>query len=312
MKNFLNFSLILTIVIAVFTGCGRTSVTLDIDNSRFLDKSIASSKVEQAIKTGAMRKGWRIKKINNGLVEASITVRGKHFVAVNINYTDKGYKISYKNSENMNYVAATKEIHPNYNKWVSILEQNINVELSNLGMGSAIAPIIQESKTITATKPKVTSGLSLQGKTIYIKPMVTFSARSNVAANIKTECTLPQAISDNIVKFATQRGINIESKNTIGKNDLELKIQIESAISAGNAGIGHNKYVTISGAIVKGDITYYTFDAARLSGGGYFGVYRSSCSVLGSIAKSLGRDVGTWLSDPYNGAMLGDTQLIRK
>jgi len=64
--------------------------------------------------------------------------------------------------------------------------------------------------------------------------------------------------------------------------------------------------------LVKGHAKYYTFDAGRLSGGGYFGAYRSSCSVLGRIARALGKDVANWLIHPYDEAMLGDTELIRK
>lgn len=93
---------------------------------------------------------------------------------------------------------------------------------------------------------------------------------------------------------------------------LDLKIQIEEAISAGNAAIGHNKFVVISGGVAKGKTEYYSFDAARRSGGRYWGAYRSSCSVLGRIARALGKDVAHWLANPYDKAMMGDTQFIRR
>jgi hypothetical protein len=142
--------------------------------------------------------------------------------------------------------------------------------------------------------------------------MVPYAPRARVKANIKQECTLPEALAKDIAKYAAEQGLNVVVKDKIKPNEYELKVQIEEAISAGNAAIGHNKYVVISGSIVKGETRYYSFDAARLSGGGYFGAYRSSCSVLGGIARRLGKDTALWLSNPYNGAELGDTQLIRK
>jgi hypothetical protein len=148
MGKIFNLGLLLIISAVLFTGCGRTSVVQNIDNSQFFDKSAKSANlVARAIKSGAMRKGWRTRKVRNGLIIASITVRGKYFVAVNIKYDAKGYAISYKNSRNMKYDPTTKSIHPSYNKWVHILEQNINYELSNLGMDDSPKVSTKMAKT---------------------------------------------------------------------------------------------------------------------------------------------------------------------
>ena len=310
MVKILKYGLLVVIATILFTGCGRTGVIQNVDNSQFFNKSVKSANlIARAIKSGAMRKGWRTRKVRNGLIVASITVRGKYFVAVNINYDAKGYVISYKNSRNMKYDPVKKTIHPSYNKWVRILEQNINYELSNLGMDDT--PMVSQKIVKTKTYKKGAK-LNLNGKTIYIKPMVRFAPRSRVASNIKTECTLPKALADSIVEYSANSGVNVVFKNHIKPNELELKVQIEEAISAGNAAIGHNKFVVISGGVVKGKTKYYSFDAARRSGGGYWGAYRSSCSVLGRIARALGKDVAHWLANPYDKAMMGDTQFIRK
>jgi hypothetical protein len=207
----------------------------------------------------------------------------------------------------MNYNSTTKAIHKNYNKWVRLLQNSINFQLDNLGMSRATQYKSQVTNKRTYKKDK---GLKLSGKAIYIKPYTKFAPNSRIAQNIKTECTLQRAITDSIVKYSSNSGLTVIVKNNIKANELQLKVQIEQAISAGNAAIGHNKFVTISGTIVKGNKKYYSFNAARLSGGGYFGAYRSSCSVLGKIASALGKDVSIWLTNPYNKAMMGDTQLI--
>ena len=69
--------------------------------------------------------------------------------------------------------------------------------------------------------------------------------------------------------------------------------------------------MVIEGSLIKGGTKYSSFKAARRSGGGFFGGYRSSCSVLAKITKALGQDTASWLVDPYDNAKLGDVQLIR-
>ena len=310
MKNVLRFMFWLAIISLLFSGCGKLNTIQGLDDTHYFEKSVPQSRVAKAIRMGASRKGWRTRKVKNGLIIANITVRGKYFVSVYISYDSKGYKISYKDSRNLKYNPANNSIHPSYNKWTRILEKNINYELSNV-----YATDEPQKFTSTEHKKKIykkRSKINLNGKTIYIKPFVPFARHSRVKHNIKTECTLPKALADSIVKYAAADGIDVVMKNRIKPNQIELKVQIDEAVSSGNAFVGHNKFVVISGGLVKGHAKYYTFDAGRLSGGGYFGAYRSSCSVLGRIARALGKDVANWLAHPYDVAMLGDTELIRK
>ncbi len=316
MKKIYQIALLGLVMIGLVTGCGQAPTIQNIDNANYFEKSVAKTDVAKAIKRGAASKGWRTKIVKDGLIEANILVRNKYFVAVNIPYNAKGYKILYKSSRNLKYDPATKTIHGSYNKWTKLLADRINYELENIGMSSSmgsasamqVAPVA--TKTTTKKQPKG-KAIDLNGKTIYIKSMVPFAPNSRVKANIKQECTIPTALANDIAKYAAAQGINIEIKDNIKPNELELKVQIDRAVSAGNAAIGHNKFVVISGVIMKGNTRYYSFDAARLSGGGYFGVYRSSCSVLGGIARRLGKDVASWLTNPYDRAELGDVQLIR-
>lgn len=305
------------VVIGLVTGCGQAPTVQNINNSNYFAQAQAKSSVANAIKRGASSKGWRTKTIKSGLIEANILVRGKYFVAVNIPYNAKGYKIEYKSTRNLKYDPATKTIHKSYNKWTNILSQRINYELENIGMQSAagttttmaVAPVA--TKTAPTKKYKKGGKLNLKGKTIYIKPEIAYTSNSRVSTAIKQECTLPQALSENIVKKSIAQGVNIEVKRAIKSTDIELKIDIIDAVSSGNAAIGHNKFMVITGTLIKDGKAYSSFKAARLSGGGYFGAYRSSCSVLARITKALGQDTAGWLQDPYDGARLGDAQLIR-
>lgn len=330
MKKILHISILLLIMGLVLTGCGQTPTVQNIDNSNYFAKSQAKTDVAKAIQRGAARKGWRTKLISDGLIEANINVRGKYFVAVNINYDSKGYKISYNKTRNLKYNKAENTIHGSYNKWVNYLSQSIDYELQSIGMNAPQAVVVnpvvvgrhpyaapqvvvvQNAQQQNPIHKKKGKDINLKDKTIYIKSIVPYAPQSRVQANIKQECTLQTAVAQDIVSAASAQGLNVVIKDKIKPNELELKVQIEGAVSAGNAMVGHSKYVSISGVIVKGKTKYYAFDAARLSGGGYFGVYRSSCSVLGGISRRLGKDTAGWLLDPYHNAELGDTQLIRR
>jgi hypothetical protein len=74
----------------------------------------------------------------------------------------------------------------------------------------------------------------------------------------------------------------------------------------GNAFIGHSKYSRISGALYQDGDRVAGFRAVRASMGGAFAGYKGSCSVLGRTMKALGKDIAQWLTNPDDGAELGD------
>lgn len=321
MKRILSYCGMLLMVLLIATGCGGAKVQ-NIDNSGYISGSkVTTSKVERAIKKGAARKGWMTKRVKTGLLEARNNVRGRHLVVVNINYNTKGYKITYKDSQNMKYNPETQTIHGNYNKWVASLERNINYELSQIGVAGNVTSSSSSSQPVTHIQPKAKTAKStnykyagdanLQGKTIYIKNITPYSSSSRIADNIKAECTLDQQLAEFVKKYAQQNGLKVEYKNNVKSTDLFLDLQITNAVSQGGAFRGHNKFVTIQGTLAKGSKSYGSFKAGRISGGGFWGAYKSSCSVLGRTVNTLGQDVAFWLSSPTNNARLGDTYLIQ-
>jgi hypothetical protein len=315
MKRFINLLAVIGFVF-IMAGCGAGSPVVNIDNSNYFEKSEELAKVETAIRKGAAKKGWRVKKVNSGLLEVSNMIRGKFLVMVEIPYTSKGYKINYKRSTNLKYDAAANTIHKSYNKWVSALANNIDFELSNIGMVSSSSSVSTSSAAAATEAPVKTNykkgkEISLSGKTVYLKSMVPYASNSRVAQAIKTECTINKQIVDFATQKAAELGLNLVVKNKISPNDIELKLQIDDAVSQGGAMRGHSKFVVISGKLVKGNTEYQSFKAGRVSGGGFWGAYKSSCAVLGRTTKALGSDVAMWLSDPYDDAVLGDAYLIR-
>lgn len=177
-----------------------------------------------------------------------------------------------------------------------------------LGCQSSPKPAAKESGAVKQEQVgKAVSGM----KNVYISSKAKFTGEQ-IAQNIKDECSIDSQIMKFIKVYGAKNNMNIVVDGKAKSDDLVLKISIVDAISQRGMGYGgHNKYIVISGKLYKGKKLQSSFTAARRSGGGYFGMYRSSCSVLGSCAKTLGRDTATWLVNPKNNAKLGDVYLIR-
>lgn len=88
--------------------------------------------VKKAIRKACFDKEWEVREIGAGHIQAkhSKTSRDKtHVAVVNIRYDAKSVRISYKDSQELNYDAGAKTIHKTYNGWVRYLEKNIRANL---------------------------------------------------------------------------------------------------------------------------------------------------------------------------------------
>ena len=97
-------------------------------------KLLTQDDVKRTIQIAAMLKNWSIEDKGQGAILATLNVRGKHTIMVNITYTASSYSFTYNNSVNMNYTQDGGQgvIHPNYNKWVQDLRKAIQIELLKL------------------------------------------------------------------------------------------------------------------------------------------------------------------------------------
>jgi len=163
------------------------------------------------------------------------------------------------------------------------------------------------SEPSTPTKSEVKTTTNTE--TIYVSSKATYSKA--VAKKIQSECSIDSQIVLWIKKYAKKENINIVIDGKPKAGDKVLRIYIMNAVSKRHAGVGYDKYVSIYGRLYGQNKEKLSFKAARRSGGGYFGAYKSSCNVLGSCAKTIGRDVAGWLANPVDNSKLGDTYLIR-
>ena len=115
-----------------FFGC-TTSAIFNIKNENFssLDSGQQPSieSIEKSILNAAKSRGWSVRIIEPGMIEASILVR-THRASIKIPYTRANYSILYLDSSNLHYNG--KSIHKRYNDWIVKLNKSIQKEINQL------------------------------------------------------------------------------------------------------------------------------------------------------------------------------------
>jgi hypothetical protein len=129
---------------------------------------------------------------------------------------------------------------------------------------------------------------------LLVSPTAAWGA--GIADNIK-ECKLDAAQSGFVMKELSAAGVSVQAASTdaVPKSGRYLQLKIESAISGGNAFIGHHKQVTTSAHLFENGKEVGQTTVSRDSGGGAFGGYKGSCSVLRRCTVTLGKDIAKWV-----------------
>lgn len=86
-------------------------------------RKISMRDVERAIIQGGTDRGWSVRRVRRGKMEAKVAVR-THVATVYIDYTLNSFSITYKDSQNLHYDG--KKIHKSYNSWIRYLVKSIN------------------------------------------------------------------------------------------------------------------------------------------------------------------------------------------
>ncbi|MDR2489116.1 MAG: hypothetical protein LBD42_06460 [Desulfovibrio sp.] len=133
------FLFVLLFVAAFSSGACRkkgVSPVSPVGSAASVDKArkFTGEDMRAAILRACMDKGWSPAEPTPGLIEASLEVRGKHAVVVDIPYTNQQYQIKYKRSVNMKEHELESDgsvlIHPNYNKWVGALDKAVKANIA--------------------------------------------------------------------------------------------------------------------------------------------------------------------------------------
>lgn len=135
MKNLL---IIFLFAILPLSGTAHARATIPIVNlenetiTATSGKALTLDDVAKALRQAATVRGWSIEESGPGRAVATLEVRGKHRVKVDIVYTEKDMSFKYKDSVNMKYGSDDEGkpvIHPFYIKWVRTLLSDVRAEL---------------------------------------------------------------------------------------------------------------------------------------------------------------------------------------
>ncbi len=86
--------------------------------------------VRALIMNGCTRRQWKPEYEGGSVITCSILVRGRHFVKVEIPFSQVDYSIFYLDSDQMDYNPQKQSIHRKYNGWVNNLRLMIDQQFS--------------------------------------------------------------------------------------------------------------------------------------------------------------------------------------
>ena len=90
--------------------------------------------VKKAVRKAFFDKNWEAREIGPGHLQGKHTKSGKdkmHVAVVDVRFDAKSVRISYKDSQELNYNKESGVIHKTYNNWIRNLEKNIRANLGS-------------------------------------------------------------------------------------------------------------------------------------------------------------------------------------
>ena len=141
---------------------------------------------------------------------------------------------------------------------------------------------------------------------ILLSETVPFAEDSNAPGKVRDECNLGTKLTQFIQQYASKPGVTLTSDPIDESQGKVLLLEITTVVGPSGGAWSGAKSVTVEGKLLHDGEVVGTFTAARYSGGGAFGGYKGTCSILGRCVKAIGSDIAKWLAKPTMDARLGD------
>jgi len=149
------------------------------------------------------------------------------------------------------------------------------------------------------------SGLAADAVTIQKK--VPFAPGISVPDAVKAECELPEKTAQFVQEFAGKTmDVKVADNVSAATPGRALVMQITGVQGTAGGAWSGAKSVAAEGTLYNGGKAIGSFKVIRHSGGGAFGGYKGTCSILGRCSKAIGKDIGEWLQSPTMDARLGE------
>jgi hypothetical protein len=160
----------------------------------------------------------------------------------------------------------------------------------------------------TALLCTVSDGKAASDEAIYTSQTTPYSDEGSIAKAILAECQLPQRQAELIEQVAKENGILVvrDDQAVAAKKGRVLLVEINNALSMGNAFTGHRKQVSVKGRLLEDGTEVGNFTGTRSSMGGAFAGFKGSCVVLERCLSTLAKDINGWLKRPSMNARIGE------
>jgi hypothetical protein len=165
------------------------------------------------------------------------------------------------------------------------------------------------AKTVESGKQETVVGIASNTSAVSVSKRIEYGADSNVPEKVRAECSLQSQLPEYIHSFASEYNLPVALKDgDVSSKDKGkvLSIEFSNVVGAGGGAWSGAKFVVVTGELFENGKKIGNFTGRRTSGGGFFGAYKGTCSILGRCVKALGKDIALWLANPTMDARLGE------
>lgn len=122
---------LLGVLAVTVAGCAREQPVYNVDNHQVpvVAQNLPMRQIENTIILAGTDRGWTFTPAGPGHLVGHLD-RDHHTADVDLMYSPVAYSIHYVSSSNLLASADGTQIHRNYNKWIHLLEDDIDQELT--------------------------------------------------------------------------------------------------------------------------------------------------------------------------------------
>lgn len=121
-------SVLLVLGLLAITACSTSKPVLNPAIGLPPEREFSQVELQQAIVTVLEARRWQVRRVDPGVIYASINVRQHHHASIAVEYSPFDIQIRYRSSQGLDY--KNGKIHRNYNRWVNSLRADIQHQLN--------------------------------------------------------------------------------------------------------------------------------------------------------------------------------------